>query len=238
MKDTIIIDLHDKSAPAEARDLAKFGFAVTRLSAKEAFKKQGGDFEELITYALYDCSEEDQAVIHIHTPPLRISSKTERRRVVCKYSPYDKLDEDDVPFTPEIGKLYLIANYGSDKPKIVDFTKEFFTPREVDITTDRILPKGIHEELALIDLECQPLRLQPVRKSVMKPRKKQNLVRKAVREIIPNISSSNDEQSGPKKPKTPTDEDEAQKSSKTTRKSKHQGKAKTFKRKTQRRGRV
>ena len=96
------------------------------------------------------------------------------------------------------------------------------------------------EEVVQLEHECRPMRLQPVLKLNLERKHKMNMVRKVVREIIPNSSSSSDEQSDTKKSKKSSDIEEDQKPTKTQsgKKSKHQGKAKTFKRKTQRRGRV
>ena len=237
----MIIDLHDVSVPAEARECAKIAFVATRLPAKKAYEKQGGNFDELITYTIYDFSDETDASIHVHTPPLPITDKIERRKVFTKYSAYHELDEDEPPFDAEIGHFYLVANYGSSQPKIIDFTEEFIS--EESSAEWEMQFRKVLDEVAMLDTECRPVRLQSVRKSrteCLKPRKKLNLIRAAVREIIPNSSSSSDEQADSKKLKTHSHDDEAQKSSKKplAPKSKHQGKAKTFKRKTQRRGRV
>ena len=238
----MIVDLHDQTVPAEGRDTAKIAFALIRLSAKEAFRKQGGDFNELVTYALHDFSDEDQAAIHVHTPALPVTSKIQRRRLFSKYCNYNELDDVEVQYKYKRGCLYLIANYGKGKPQIVDFTKEFFTlkPCVFDNQSHNFLPEGVREEVALLDIECQPVRLQPSRKSNLKLRKKSNLVREIARKNIANNSSSSDEQADAKKSKSSSDNDENQKPANktTTQKSKHQGKAKTFKRKTQRRGRV
>ena len=132
------------------------------------------------------------------------------------------------------GRLYIIAYEGKGNPKIINITNEF-----IKLTEKSIRQEVVYDELALAELECQP-GLQPSKKSNLKRRKKSNLVRDAAREIISNSSSSSDEQADPKKPNITSANDEAQKPAKkpTTKKSKHQGKAKTFKRKTQRRGRV
>ena len=242
----MIIDLHDVSVPAEARECAKIAFVMARLPAKKAYEKQGGNFDELITYAIYDFSDEADASIHVHTPPLPVTDKIQRRKVFAKYSAYHELEEDEPPFDAKIGHFYLVANNGSSQPKVIDFTKEFISEEssaEWDMQSEKFLPKGVLDEVAMLDTECRPMRLQPVRKprkKCLKPRKKLNLVRAAVREIITNSSSSSDDQADPKKFETHSHDDETQKSSKkpAAPKSKHQGKAKTFKRKTQRRGRV
>ena len=238
----MIIDLYDPTLPAEGRDTAKVGFALIRLSAKEAFKKQGGDFNDLVTYALHDFSDEEQAAIHIHTPPLPVTNKIQRRKLLSKYCSYDELDDVEVQYKYKVGRMYLIANYGNGDPKIIDFTNECFTlkPCVYDKQSQSFLPEDVRGEVALLDAECQAVRLQPSRKSNLKLRKKSNLVREIARKNIANRSSSSDEQVDSKKSKPSSDNVEGQTPAKKpiAQKSKHQGKSKTFKRKTQRRGRV
>ena len=208
----MIIDLHDPTLPAEGRDTAKLGFALIRLSAKEAFKKLGqlgGNFNDLVTYAIHDFSDEHQAAIHIHTPPLPVTSKIQRRKVFTKYCSYDELDDVEVQYKYKVGKMYLIANDGKGDPKIVEFTDEcfLFKPCVFDKQSQSFLPEGVRDEVTLIDAECQAVRLQPSRKSNLKLRKKSNLVREIARKNFANSSSSSDEQADPKKSKPSPDND-------------------------------
>ena len=245
----ITIDVHDPRHAFQA-DFTKYVFAETRLAAKEAFKKQSGDFNEVTSYELYDVRDENFVYIHIHTSPVRISSKIERRKLYVRRCSYDDLSDDAIAIKQNVDNHFMIANYSSGETKVVDFSNEF--RRNNTVHEDRLGrtasggPKVLNpsertlEEVIQLEHECRPMRLQPVLKLNLERKHKMNMVRKVVREIIPNSSSSSDEQSDTKKSKKSSDIEEDQKPTKkqSGKKSKHQGKAKTFKRKTQRRGRV
>ena len=244
----IQVNLNDPAIPAESRDKWKVNFAMARLCVKEALKKQGDDFDDLISYALYNFSREDFAVIYYRTDPVREANKVERRMLVER-STYDELPE--LPFKLEIGSLYMIANDGSGQPKIVDFTKEYVKKKPY---------KEVVEELALMTFECrevtlevvtledlfgwgsafQPSPSQPSRKSRKLRSRKLTKTSDLMREVVHKNTSTSDSTSNERADSKKSDNDENQELTKkpTAKKSKHQGKAKTFKRKTQKRGRV
>ena len=244
MSVTGMLNIHDPDISAESQYKLKIAFALTRLCAKEAFKKQGGDFGGLISYGLYDFSGKTIAGIHMETQPVLETGKIETK-MFSKYCSYDKLP--DLPFKVEVGSLHMIANNGSGKPLIVDLSKDYTATRS-SFTYGQV-----HEEVALLEFQSQPVLLPtfadlfdvdccrlPSRKSNPKLRKKSDLVREVTRKNATNGNSSSDDQTDSKTSKTSSDNDQSNRLTKkpTAKKSKHQGKAKTFKRKTQRRGRV
>ena len=224
----------------------KYLLAEKRLAAKEVFKKQGGDFKEfneLSSYAFYVFNREDTVCVQIHTSPIRITNKIERRKLYMRGCSYSEVCPDVIPFKPNVGTTYLVANYGSNETKIVNLSEEYKpSPISYDKASGKLKnpSKEVLAEMALLEHECRPVRSQPTRKSNLKRKLKTNLVREAVREIIPYSNSSCDEQSDTDKSNTSSGTEEGRKprNKPCAKKSKHQGKAKTFKRKTQRGVRV
>ena len=234
-----MFDIHDPIY-ASAAPGAKYVTAEMRLVAKKVFKNQGGDFNELISYAFYDFGPENQVYVQIHSTPERISNTLERRKLYVKFCSYVEACLGVFPFKPKVNTSYLVANCGSNEAKIVDLSQHYKSNPTNYVTGLMNPSKEILAEMALLDHECRPVRSQSFRKSNPKRKMKTNLVREAVRGIIPCSNSSCDEQSDTDKSNTSSDTEEGRKprNKPRTKKSKHQGKAKTFKRKTQRGVRV
>ena len=211
-------NLLDPNLDDDMKAFAEQAFIELRLGAIDALTRHGGEFDQLKSYALYVFDDKD-VYRWVHTAPVPISSKLQRRQLYSEVCT-DDFDVDLFPNKPKADDLYLVANYNNDKREVLQFTVQNWCEDQMIL------------EMRMVDHENRRTYI---------PRKKSNLLRQAARQIGSASSSSSDENSDPKKSKATPDEDQtmgsSQKATKAS-KSKHQGKAKTFKRKTKRRGRV
>ena len=188
--------------------LAKTYFAIARVAARNALTLQSRHFNQLESYAIYSFGE-NSIFRFQRTAPTNISDKLQQRQMYGDLCTFDQVESNYFPQQPKANSNFLITNYGSEKAKVVPFLLERFPSFA-----------KMHKEIALMNIECRPMRSKPHTKS-------NSELRDVAPEVVANSCSSGDEKS---------DLNASPKS--TKQKSKNQGKAKTFKRKTKRRGRV
>ena len=201
------------------QELAKQIFAAARVQAKKVLNLPSGYFNELKSYAIY-VFQEFNFIRFLHTPPIDVSDTLQRRQMYSEVCSYDLLESDYFPQKPKAISVFLITNYSKDA-KVVQISR-----------IQRPLLTNVCKELTMMDYESRPIR--------SKARKKPSLLRDVVRQVVSNDRSSGDEKPDSNMSKKSLEDTSDQKpcGKSTKQNSKHQGNAKTFKRKTKRRGRV
>ena len=205
--------------PKEIEFSARASCAELRLKAKKALSLENGYFNEVESYAIYTfreiVSNQNEAKKFFgrfhRTAPTNISDKLQRRQMYTEFCSIDLLDSAYFPEIPKANSMYLITDYGSEKAKVVEFSSVETPPMS-----------KIKKEIELMLIECRPMRSNS---------NKNSNVHDASRDLLTF--------SGDEKPDSSSVNDSGKTSEKSTQQnSNHQGKAKTFKRKTKRRGRV
>ena len=197
-------------------------FISFRLDAKEAYKAKGGDLDELQSYSIRQYVDSPMGChTWTHTAPVMVEGRLQR---TVEYSFMEPEDSGEFETKAPIGKSYLLAKKTDGKTDVINIS---CSPR-------RIHPTIYWREVDQVDRLNRPIYKRPTNK---KPKnKRQNAFRAAVRQAISTPSSSQEELKSPETSQQDTTHQLVKKLGKEN--SKHQGKAKTFKRKTKRRGRV
>ena len=198
-------------------------FICFRLDAKEAYKtKKGGDLNQLQSYSIRQYRSLPVPGVHewSHTAPKIVDGQLRR---TVEYGFSKAVDPNDFKRKVPVDCSYLVAK----KPDgSTDLVKIFNKPR-------RVHPITFWKEMEEVERLNRPIYKRPTSK--LPKNKRLNAFRAAVRQSVSTAGSSSEEL----KTTETSQEDKSPEPKKPSKEnSKHQGKSKTFKRKTKRRGRV